>query len=186
MEDTEIIKLFFAREPSAIRETANKYGAYLRKMAGNILRNAEDAEEVVNDTYFRVWNAIPPEQPTVLRHYLSRITRNLAFDRLRHDAAQSREAHTVALAEEFDECLPDSRGSAEDILEARELGAHINRFLARLDKTDRGILISRFYYAEPIRCIAEKFGLTQRQAKYRLSCLRRDLKNYLEREGVLL
>ena len=185
MEDTEIIRLFFARDPRAVHESAEKYGAYLQKLAGNILPNAQDVEEVVNDTYFRAWNAIPPERPTVLRHYLSRITRNLAFDRLRHDTAQSRGSQTVTLLEEFDECLPDSRGSAEDALEARELGEYIDRFLAGLNKTDCAMLVSRFYYAETIRRIAEKFGITERQAKYRLSCLRHDLKDYLEREGVL-
>ena len=186
MEDREIIDLFFARDPSAIRETAVKYGVYLRRVAGNILHNAENEEEVVNDTYFRAWNAIPPERPAVLRHYLSRITRNLALDRLRHDAAQYRGAQITDLLEELDDCLPDGQGSAEDAVEAEELGEYINRFLSGLNKTDCGILVSRFYYAEPICQIAGKFDLTERQTKYKLSCLRRSLKNYLEREGLLL
>ena len=36
MEDSEILELYFARDERAIRETSDKYSAYLRKIAWNI------------------------------------------------------------------------------------------------------------------------------------------------------
>lgn len=63
MIDAKIIKLFFNRDEQAIRETEEKYGAYLYQVAYRILHNPEDAAEVVNDTYMAAWNAIPPERP---------------------------------------------------------------------------------------------------------------------------
>ena len=53
MEDKEIIELYFARSEEAIGETARKYGAYCRTIAGRILPNAADAEECVSDTWLR-------------------------------------------------------------------------------------------------------------------------------------
>ena len=49
MQDEKIIDLYWQRDESAIRETAQKYGRYLTKIAYNILSNQEDSEESVND-----------------------------------------------------------------------------------------------------------------------------------------
>jgi RNA polymerase sigma-70 factor (ECF subfamily) len=68
----------------------DKYSKYCRVIAVNILGNAQDAEEVLNDTYNRVWNAIPPQRPNNLRAFIGRITRNLAFDRLEKANAKKR------------------------------------------------------------------------------------------------
>ena len=184
MNDTEILDLFFARDPAAIAETADRYGARLYALANNILHCPEDAEEAVSDTYYRVWNAIPPARPAAFRHYLSRVTRNLALDRLRRNRSRYRSAETLELLAEFEECLPDGRGSAEDAMDARETGRLLNAFLAGQDELRTAVFLLRFYYAFPVRTIAERTGLTERQVKYTLSCLRRELKNYLESEGV--
>ena len=184
MNDTEIIELYFARSQAAIAETEKRYGAYLRTVAQNLLRSCEDAEETVQDTYYRAWNAIPPTRPAVLRHFLSRITRNLALDRLRSD--RNCAGRTVELLNELAECIPDGHGSAEDALDAKELGALLNAFLARQEERDIRIFVLRFYYALSLGEIAGKCGLTERQTKYRLQCLRRELKQFLQKEGVEL
>ena len=90
MEDNAIVELYFARSEQAIRETEQKYGAYLNTIATNILHLPEDAEETVSDTYLAAWNAIPPTRPRVLRHFLSRIVRNKAFQRYSYLTAAKR------------------------------------------------------------------------------------------------
>ena len=80
MEDTEIIELYVQRSEFAIRETDNKYKAFLNRLVYNILRDALDTEEIIDDTYMGAWNAIPPTIPNSLKHFLSRIARNLSFD----------------------------------------------------------------------------------------------------------
>lgn len=71
MEDTQIIALYLSRQEAAIGETAKKYGGYINRIAYNILRCREDTEEIAADTYLAAWNAIPPEIPRVLKHFLS-------------------------------------------------------------------------------------------------------------------
>ena len=66
MDDTQIIDLYWDRDQGAITATAGKYGSFLHALSWNILRSHHDAEECVNDTYFRAWNAIPPERPSAL------------------------------------------------------------------------------------------------------------------------
>ena len=83
MEDLEIVGLYWARDQLAIAESQRKYGSLCGGIAMNILRNREDAEECVNDTWGRAWDNIPPQRPGSLGAYLGRIVRNLALNRMR-------------------------------------------------------------------------------------------------------
>lgn len=182
MEDSRIIDLYFARSDKAIEETSVKYGGYLNQIAFNILRDSSDTEEIVNDTYLGAWNAIPPARPNSLKHYLSRITRNLSFNRLDYKLAGKRNAILV----ELDECIPDKRSDVESVLKAKEIGLILNNFLAVLDRKNCAIFLARYYYSYTIKEIAYNYNLSQRQVKYRLLKLREGLGEYFDKEGVVL
>ena len=62
MEDNSIVDLYWARSEDAITETSEKYGKYCYAIAYNILSNAEDADESVNDTYLDAWHNMPPHR----------------------------------------------------------------------------------------------------------------------------
>ena len=70
MDDQAIIELFWHRSENAISETAAKYGNYCYCIAYNVLSNHEDSEECVNDTYYKVWESIPPTRPGVFSAFL--------------------------------------------------------------------------------------------------------------------
>ena len=186
MDDNAILALYRKRSETAIEETARTYGAYLLTIVANILHSREDAEEVVEDTYYRAWSSIPPARPDSLKHYLARIARNLALDRLDYRSAGKRNAETTVLLSELEDCIPDRRGSAEDGWEARELGNLLNRFLTQTPKTDRAIFLARYFYAATVRQIAAAQGIPERKVKYRLTVTRDRLRAYLEKEGVTL
>lgn len=97
MEDSKIIELFFARNEDAIRHTDNTYGRRLFTLAERIVRNDQDAEESVSDTYLRAWNTIPPQKPQYLFGYLAKICRNFALNRLDWRNAAKRKAEVVSL-----------------------------------------------------------------------------------------
>lgn len=59
MEDEKIIALYWDRDQTAIAETQQKYGRYCGSIAHNIVHDAQDAEECVNDTWMRAWNSCP-------------------------------------------------------------------------------------------------------------------------------
>ena len=182
MIDAKIIKLFFNRDEQAIRETEEKYGAYLYQTAYRILRNPEDAGEVVNDTYMAAWEAIPPERPDNMKYYLSRIVRNRSFDLLDYRRAGKRHAVCV----ELDECILDRKSDPELIMAAKEMGELLNGFLETLDKKACAVFVARYYYACSIKELSERYGMTQRQVKYLLSKTRNRLKKYLEKGGVTI
>ena len=132
MEDAQIIELYWRRDQSAIAETSEKYGPFLQDVSWNILCSYHDAEECVNDTYLRTWNAIPPNRPSALRAWLGRITRNLSLDRWKQSNAEKRGGGEMAvLLGELDQCLP-ARGGVESVLEDQEIAAVLSRFLREL------------------------------------------------------
>lgn len=184
MDDIQIIDLYFQRNESAIHETAAKYGAYLNQVSYNILRSQEDTEEVVEDTYFAAWNRIPPTSPIRLKHYLSRITRNLSLTRLDYLTAKRRSAHMSVLLSELEDCIPDERQSPEKLLDAKETAKIINGFLETLSLEECRLFLSRYYYNLTTAEIAERYNLKPRTVKYRLSLMRQSLKACLEKEGI--
>lgn len=73
MEDKQIVDLYWERSESAIAETEKKYGRYCHYIAYQILENDEDAKEIVNDTYLKTWQTIPPKRPESLKPYVGMI-----------------------------------------------------------------------------------------------------------------
>ena len=184
MDDSAIIDLYFARSEKAIQETGVKYGNYLHTIAENILHTQEDSEEAVNDTYLAAWNAMPPTRPRVLRHFLSRIVRNLSFKRYSYLTADKRSTGTQLLLSELEECLLDGRQDLGVQMEKRAITLNMNRFLGQLSKADQGIFVARYFYAVPLAEIAERTEQTPRQIQYRLQKLRDGLRRSLEKEGI--
>ena len=184
VEDEEIVRLYYARDEGAIRQTEQKYGPFCRRLAANLLPAREDAEECVNDTWLRAWNAIPPQRPRVLRLFLARITRNLAFDRFQARSAEKRGGGELDLAlDELAECLGGADTEAE--FEARELGQCIRQFVRALPEREGNILVRRYFFADPVAEIAKRYGLSENNVMVILSRTRKKLKAHLLKEGYL-
>ncbi|MGM9619138.1 MAG: RNA polymerase sigma factor [Oscillospiraceae bacterium] len=185
MQDQEILRLFFERSEQAIAELEKKYGTLCRRIASNILRSEQDAEECVSDAYLAVWNAIPPERPAPLSAYVCRIVRNLAVKRYHANTARKRNSFYDVALEELEECL-SAPETAETALSARELTRLLDAFLDTLEERDRFLFVRRYWYADSVAALAADFGISENNASVRLSRLRGKLKSYLRKEGFFL
>lgn len=185
MEDKRIIELYFQRKENAISETANKYGAFCHKIAMNILSIREDAEECVNDTYFSVWNQIPPTNPNSFCAFLGRITRNLSISRFRSLRAKKRYNGIELMLSELEECIPDT-SNVEKQIEANQLSCYINEWLYSLPEYEAILFIRRYWYGDSVKDLARKAGVSAAQMAQVMLRLRKYLKAYLEQKGVAL
>ena len=184
MEDGKIIDLYWARSQQAIAASEEKYGPYCHTIARRILDREEDAEECVNDTWLRAWNAMPPQRPGILSAFFGKLTRNLSLDRWRRNKAAKRGGSQVEIAlHELEDCLPDRR-SPDENLEAGETAALISAFLRRQSETDRALFVRRYFHREPLDSLARRFGMSMGQVKSKLHRMRGRLRLELEREGV--
>ncbi len=186
MDDEKIIELYFERSEQAILESGAKYGAYCFKVAFNILDNHEDSEECVNETWFRSWNAIPPKRPSRLAAFFTRITRNLALDRLDVIMAAKRGGgEYIAALEELSECTA-SNSDAEDEYSRKTLEDDINRFLKAIAARECDIFLSRYFYLETTMEIAKRYGLKEGNVAVILSRTRKKLREFLIKEGYVI
>lgn len=186
MEDKQIVSLYWARSEAAISETANKYGKYCSCIAYNILHNAEDCGECVNDTYLMAWQAMPPKRPERLSAFLGKITRNLALNKYERSTAQKRGHGQVPLAlDELAECIPANR-DLENVVDDILLGEIFNRFLSELQAEARKLFMRRYWYLSPIKEIAADYGISESKVKMVLLRSRNALKLILEKEGIVL
>lgn len=182
MEDSKIIELFFARNEDAIRHTDDTYGRRLFALADNIVKNDQDAEESVSDTYLKAWDTIPPQKPRFFFAYLAKICRHFALGKLDWNMAAKRKAEVVSLTQEMELCIPDSSRDAE--MEGKELGMILDAFLRTLTPENRMVFLRRYWYVDTIAEIAVRYGISESAVLMRLNRTRAKLCTYLEKEGI--
>ena len=182
MTDSQIIALFWDRNEDAIRETDRAYGRRLHVLSDRILRNEQDAQESVSDTYLKTWETIPPQRPAYFFAYLAKLCRNFSLARLQWRSAAKRSAQVVELTREMDECIPDH--SLERKLEGEELWQLLNEFLDSLSSENRLIFLRRYWYADSVREIAERYQISESKVKTQLHRTRKKLQQFLEGEGI--
>lgn len=186
MEDVEIVNLYWQRDEAAIDHTQQKYGAYLTKIAYNILSSTEDSRESVNDTYLAAWNSMPPHKPSILSTYLGKLTRRISIDIFRKRTREKRlpSEYAVSLTE-LEDCLADD-ATPEQALEGKQLGEAISAFLRTLPQQTRNVFIGRYYFLDSVKEVAGYCGITESKAKTLLHRTRQALRTYLEKEGYLV
>jgi len=187
VDDIEIIDQFWARSESAITALSDKYSKYCRAIAFNILGNAEDTEEVISDSYHRVWNAIPPTRPNNLRAFIGKITRNLSFDRLEKAKAEKRGGGQInAILSELEECIADRMNSYDELAESEAITNALNAFLSEQSAENRRVFVRRYWRAASIEDIAADFNMSVGKVKTLLFRMRNKLRKHLESEEIFL
>lgn len=183
MSDEQIVALYWQRDEQAIQQTDIKYHKFLLSIAYNIVHDALDSEECLNDTYIGAWNSIPPARPTVLQAFLATIMRRTAIDcykaRKRHKRTVSE--LTVSLSE-----IEDFISSDHDLYSeaaAKELGRVISDFVRSLSERRMYIFMSRYYFARPIKEIAKLLDCSESTVNKEIASIKCDLKEKLEKEG---
>ena len=185
MNDHEIVEMFFERSEHAVESLEVKHGAAIRRVSSGILKDPQDVDECVNDTYLQIWNSIPPQCPQCLGAFVCRIARNISLNRYDFNSAEKRNSYFDAALDELAGCIPDI-AEVETEYQAKELAESINRFLAELPQIDRYLFVQRYWLGTDIYQLSEASKLTAHAVSVRLFRIRRKLKKHLRKEGVIL
>ena len=109
------------------------------------------------------------------------IARRLALNRVEAAGAKKRGDKTS-----LDELLEiASDGEISESIEAKELGAAINDFLALCQRDERVMFIRRYVYAESPSEIAGSLGITKNSLNVKLFRLRERLRVYLKERDYI-
>lgn len=183
VEDRKILELYFERQERAIEETDKKYGRYCHSISYNILESHEDAAEIVNDTYLKVWNTVPPKKPDPLKPYVGIITRNLSLNRWEKRNALKRGGEIAVALDELSECIGGDDG---DVGEGVVLSDAINRFLKGISSDTRRVFVRRYFYVSSIKEIANDYNMKESAVSMMLARTREKLRTFLEKEGFFV
>ena len=174
MTESTIIELLWRRDPGALTALQTEYTRYCTAIVRGLLSDEADVEEVVADVWMQVWTSIPPNQPEHLRLYVGRIARNLALNRLEYRSAGKRSAPLQELAA----VTPDRN------LERQALKDALERFLRQQKPEHRQLFLRRYWYGDSIEELSARFGCSKAKATGILFRLRRNLREYLEKEDL--
>ena len=92
--DAEIVKRLQSRDPQALAEIYDRYGRLTYSLILRVVRNAAIAEDLVQETFLRVWNRAQgfDAEKGALGPWLLSIARNRAIDYLRSASGRERNA----------------------------------------------------------------------------------------------
>jgi len=121
----------------------------LYSYALRVLRNEEDALDVVQDVYVRLWRHIDQIEEKRASAWLFRVCHNLIMDHFR------RQKKTIDV-DELEEILPAPQGVQE---------WNIEDMVGRLPPKYREALLLRFNYSYSYKEIAEIMGINENTAK---------------------
>ena len=182
LDDSKIINLFFERNEQAISELEGKYGTYCYSVSWNILRVKEDAEECVNESFYKAWTSIPPLVPANLKIWLARVVRNVSINQWKKNHAKKRYAGIEIQLSELEECVPSPMRIDNNV---EELGKIISTWLRTVSKEERRIFLLRYFWGKKVREIAKIEQEKAEKISKKLFVLRNQLKNVLEEEGMI-
>ncbi len=128
-DDGALIERLKRRDPQALAELYDRYGRLAYSLALRVVRDPAIAEDLVQETFLRVWNRVHSIDPAknALGPWLLAIARNRAIDYLRSSAGRSR-----TLSVELDES--DHASLYRELEAGILLSDQLRRVKAALDK----------------------------------------------------
>ncbi len=137
---------FALQRGPASRDKARAVDALYRKEAQavrlfvkQIVRDASDAEDIVQETFLRTWPALESGTVDCPRAFLFRAARNLALNHLRHARVRNSDAARASSDEAFKRYVP----TAEEEIISSEEAAACQRLLGELPQRCREAFVLR-------------------------------------------
>lgn len=142
MEESELLRLAASGDRDAFAGLMERYEKRVYHQALRLLNDAEDAADVTQEVFFKVWRGLPRfEGGSAFSTWLYRLTDNAAIDLLRREKKRQGDA---SLDDPAAVVLPaDPNPTPQQALEAGELRQAVKRGLARLSDEHRRVLVLR-------------------------------------------
>jgi len=174
LSDDELLRGCQQRDEVAIRELTRRYNQRLFRIARGILRSDADAEDVVQETYVRVFTHLEQFRgDSSVGTWLVRIAMNQALGRLR------RHRPTVDIA---DRPTPSTDPDPETLMARHELRTLIERSIDELPESFRVVFVARMVEGLSIQETAELFHIRPETVKTRLHRARLAMRRSLEQQ----
>ena len=171
MDESALIRSAQAGDQDAFERLVRLYDQSVLRLALNLLRSPEDAYDVYQEAFLRVFRNLNHFRFDCSFHtWLYRIVTNLCLDHLRRQKVRKTEPNVIETEEgtlDRLDMLAEQRahGDPQRALLSRELRGRIDEVLATLTARERLVFEMRHYQGMRLRAIGESLGTTEEAAK---------------------
>jgi RNA polymerase sigma-70 factor, ECF subfamily len=152
-----------------------KYGRFVMSVAYAVVRNAQDAEDVCQETFFKAFRAGNLDKIEHMKAWLGRIAWRLALNRSQHRSRVQRKVESDQLLRTF----PVQEKGAEELLIRKERMALLDSILLSLPRDLRETFVLLTAEEMTSRNAAEILGIPESSVRNRLFRARRLIKEKL-------
>jgi RNA polymerase sigma-70 factor (ECF subfamily) len=175
----EMIERCKRGDTSAFRSVMEKFQGYAYALALRMICDEEDAKDIVQDSFIRVWNNIGRYNPKVkFTTWLYSIVTNLCYDKLR-----ARKRRQIVTMEEINISMlatAAAEGDPEKLCCDKELASIISALTEELPPKQKMIFVLRDLQGLNIREVCEILRLSESSVKTNLVYARKYIRQKLE------
>ncbi len=171
MDEPELIRAAQRGDQRAFEQLVRLYDQNVLRLALNLLRSPEDANDIYQEAFLRVYKNLHTFRFDCSFHtWLYRIVTNLCLDALRKRRVRREENTVVETSEGFldrmdtvEESRADSNPQRQ--LMSRQLSKRIQEVLGGLTPRERAVFEMRHYQGLRLRAIGDMLGTSEEAAK---------------------
>ncbi len=170
-DEKSLIRAAQRGDSAAFEQLVRSYDANVLRMAYNLLHSEEDARDVYQEAFLRVYRKLPEFRlDSAFSTWLYRIVANLCLDQIRKRKVRKEEAASVETAAgEVDrlQMIPERRAEVDPQrqLMSAEVNNRIQEVLGSLSPRERLVFEMRHFQGLRLRAIGESLGVTEEAAK---------------------
>jgi RNA polymerase sigma-70 factor, ECF subfamily len=171
MDEAALIRAAQGGDQYAFEELVQAYDQSVLRLALNLLRSPEDASDVYQEAFLRVYRNLHSFRFDCSFHtWLYRIVTNLCLDHLRKRKVRREESSVIETSEgpvDRMDVVPEERAENDPQrkLMSQQLGSRIQEVLGELTQRERLVFELRHYQGLRLRAIGEMLGTTEEAAK---------------------
>ena len=171
MDEPELIRAAQRGDQRAFEQLVRAYDQNVLRLALNLLRSPEDANDIYQEAFLRVYKNLHAFRFDCSFHtWLYRIVTNLCLDALRKRRVRREENTVVETSEGLLDRMdtveePRADGDPQRQLMSRQLRKRMQEVLAGLTPRERAVFEMRHYHGMRLRAIGEMLGTSEEAAK---------------------
>jgi RNA polymerase sigma-70 factor (ECF subfamily) len=155
----------------ALRKLYDRFSKILFGMIYKILRNKEEAEDLLQEIFVKIWNKADQFDPSRGSAYsfIATLARNRAIDRTRSRAFKNRRKDDYVINDdEYSFNLSTDNPNPEEKIEINERAVGVRKALAQLNEKERQVLYISYFEGLSQTEIADKIDIPLGTVKYRM------------------
>jgi RNA polymerase sigma-70 factor (ECF subfamily) len=171
MDESALIRAAQAGDQRAFEQLVRQYDRDVLRLALNLLRSQEDANDIYQEAFLRVFRNLHSFRFDCSFHtWLYRIVTNLCLDALRKRRVRKEETTVVETSDGVLDRMdtveePRADGDPQRQLMSRQLESRIREVLQGLTARERMVFELRHFQGLRLRAIGEMLGTTEEAAK---------------------